>query len=73
MRVSQRSPQDADPLPLLLFVAKAGRNHLNDEILPHSSVLGCASDIAINLVHAALLRRCELPLNESAELTLGAL
>ncbi len=37
----RRQPQGADPTPLSLRVAKAGRT---------------------NLGHAALLRRCELPL-----------
>ncbi len=56
--------QGADPSPLPLHVATAGKNHLNKEITP-SSPLGFARDVAkiiSNLGHAALLRRCELPL-----------
>jgi hypothetical protein len=49
------------PPPPPLRVAKAGRNHLNEEFTP-SSPLGYSQTIT-NLGHAALLRWCELPLN----------
>jgi hypothetical protein len=34
------------PLPLPLYVAKAGRNNLNEEMSPPPSPLGLASDVA---------------------------
>ncbi len=69
--------QGADPLtpPPLLRVVKTGKNHLNEEIthvLP-TGIGGRFSQTISNLGHAALLRRCELPINESAEQTRGAL
>jgi hypothetical protein len=66
-------PRGADPLPLPLRVAKAGRNHLNEEITPFlPTVIGEGySQTITNLGHAALLRTP--PINESAELTQGAL
>ncbi len=56
--------QGADPLLLPLRVAKAGRNHLNEEITPllPTGIGERDSQTISNLVHAALLRRCELPL-----------
>jgi hypothetical protein len=66
--------QGADPSPLPVHVATAGKNHLNEEIaplLPTGRGERCSQTIS-NLGHGALLRRCELPLvsiNESAELT----
>ncbi len=57
-------PQGADPLPLPLHVAKAGRNNLKEEITPLLPTwIGerCSQTIS-NLGHASLLRRCELPL-----------
>jgi hypothetical protein len=50
-------PQGADPSPLPLRVAKAGRNHLNEEIstflLPTEIDEQCSQTIS-NLGHAAL-------------------
>ncbi len=56
--------QGADPLPLPLRVAKAGRNHLNEEISQITPLLPTGigerySQTISNLEHAALLRRCE--------------
>ena len=51
---------------------KAGRNHLNEEIIPllPTGIGERFSRTISNLGHGALLRRCELPpINESAELT----
>jgi hypothetical protein len=45
------------PPPLPLLVAKAGRNHLNEEITP----LGLASDVA-KPYQISDMCRCELPL-----------
>jgi hypothetical protein len=47
-----------------LRVAEAGRNHLNDEIAPllPNGIGERYSQTTSNLEHAALLRRCELPL-----------
>jgi hypothetical protein len=59
-------PQGADPYPTSSTRGKAGRNHLNEEIT--SLILtgkgegySQIQDIS-NLGHAALSRRCELPL-----------
>jgi hypothetical protein len=54
-------PQGADPLPLPLRIAKAGRNNLNEEIIP--LLPERYSQTVSNLGHAALLRRYELPLS----------
>jgi hypothetical protein len=58
-------PQGPNPFPPpSLRVAKAGRNNLNEEItplLPTEIGERCSQTIS-NLGHAALLRRCELPL-----------
>ena len=65
-------------LPPSSTYRKAGRNHLNKEITPllsppHWDRRAIQSNY-INLGHAALLRRCELPpIKEIAELTQGAL
>ncbi len=50
--------------PLPLRVAKAGRNHLDEEITPllTTGIGERYSQITSNLGHAALLRRCDLPL-----------
>ncbi len=52
------------PPPLPLRVAKAGRNHLNEKIIPllSTGIGERYSQTISNLGHAALLRRCELPL-----------
>jgi hypothetical protein len=57
-------PQGADPSPPPLHVATAGENRLNEEIIPLLPTgIGERYCQAIsNLGHAALLRRCELPL-----------
>ncbi len=68
-------PQGADPPPPLC-VAKAGRDQLNEEItiLLPTGTCELYSQIISNLGHSTLLRRCELaPINESADLTQGAL
>jgi hypothetical protein len=56
--------QGADPPPFLRRVAKADKNHLNEEITPLlPTVIGeLYSQTISNLGHAALLRRFELPL-----------
>ncbi len=62
--------------PSPLRVAKTGKNHLNEEITPlfPTGIGERFSQTISNLGHAALLRRCKLPpINESAELTRGAL
>jgi hypothetical protein len=63
------------PSPSPLRVAKTGKNHLNEESTPllPTGIGERFSQTIENLGHAALLRRCELPLNENAELTRGAL
>jgi hypothetical protein len=61
---SRPVPQGADPYLLPLHVATSGKNHLYDEItplLPTGKGERCNQTIS-NLGHAALLRRCELPL-----------
>ncbi len=61
---------------LPLRVAKTGKNRLNEEINPllSTGIGERFSQTISNLGHAALLRRWELPpINESAELTQGAL
>ncbi len=52
------------PSPLSLRVAKVGRNHLNEEIVPFllNGIGEGYSQTISNLEHAALWRRCELPL-----------
>jgi hypothetical protein len=52
------------PPPLPLHVAKAGRNHLNEEttLLPTGIDQRHSQTKHVKLGHAALLRRCELPL-----------
>ncbi len=54
---------------------KSGRNHLNEEeitpLLPNGIGERYSQTIS-NLGQAALLRRCELPLNEGAEQIQGA-
>jgi len=53
------------PSALSIRVAQTGKNHLNEKItLPHPPALGEASDLAkpYHFEHAALLRRCKLPL-----------
>jgi hypothetical protein len=64
MREVCRSPQGADPPPPHLRVAKAGRNHLNEEITPFlpTGIGKRYRQTISNLGHGALLRRCELPL-----------
>jgi hypothetical protein len=56
--------QGADPVPTSSTITKAGRNHFNEEITPLlPTVIGeryCKT--ILNLGHAVLLRRCELPL-----------
>jgi hypothetical protein len=56
-------PQGADPPPPLC-VAKAGKNHLTEENTPllPTGIGERFSQTISNLGHAALLRRCELPL-----------
>jgi hypothetical protein len=64
------------PSPFPPRVAKAGKNHLNVEIttLLPTGIGERFSQTISNLGHAALLRRCGLPpINESAELSRGAL
>jgi hypothetical protein len=64
------------PSPPPLRLAKTGKNHLNEEITPllPTGIGERFSQPVSNLGNAALLRRCELlPINESAELTRGAL
>jgi hypothetical protein len=63
------------PIPPSSTLGKAGRNHLNEEITPllPTGIGERYSQTISNLGHAALLRRCELPHNESAELTRWAL
>jgi hypothetical protein len=59
----QWEPQGADP-PHLPPRRKAGRNHMNEEITPllPTGLTEQYSKTISNLGHAALLRRCELPL-----------
>jgi hypothetical protein len=56
--------QGADPLPLPLREAKTDKNHLNKEIttLLSTGIGKRFKQTISNLGHAALLRRCELPL-----------
>ncbi len=58
---SHRAPTHS---PLTLRVAKAGKNQLNEKINPYlPNVIGERfSQTISSLGHAALLRRCELPL-----------
>jgi hypothetical protein len=60
------NPQGADPLHLPLRVAKAGRNHLNEEITPllPTGIGERYSQTISNVGQAALLYRCDgsLPL-----------
>jgi hypothetical protein len=57
-------PQGADPHPPSSTRGKTGRNHLNEEITPllPTGIGERFSQTISNLGHAALLRRCELPL-----------
>jgi hypothetical protein len=52
------------PSPLPLRVPKAGRNHLNEKIIPllPTGIGERYSQTILNLGHAALLGRCELHL-----------
>jgi hypothetical protein len=52
-------PQGAEPPPLPLRVAKAGRNHLNEEFTPllPPGIGERYSQTISNLIHEALLRR----------------
>jgi hypothetical protein len=52
------------PSPLPLRVTKSGRNTLNEKISPHlpTGIAERYIQTISNLGHAALLRRCELPL-----------
>ncbi len=52
------TPQGADPLHPSSTVAKAGRNHLNEEITPllATGIGERYSQTILNLGHAALLR-----------------
>jgi hypothetical protein len=61
---SMISPQGADPQPPFLYARKAGRNNLNAEITPlfPTGIGERFSQTMSYLGHAALLRRCELPL-----------
>jgi hypothetical protein len=55
-------PEGAEP-PLPLSAAKAGRNHLNENIpLLPAGIGERYSQTISKLCQAALLRRCELPL-----------
>ena len=60
-RVAQLEGADSPPH---LSVAKTGKNHLNEEItsLLPTGIGKRFSQTISNLGHAALLRRCELPL-----------
>jgi hypothetical protein len=57
-------PQGADPPPLPQKRRKAVRNHMNWEIIPllPTGIGERLSQTISNFEHAALLRRCELPL-----------
>jgi hypothetical protein len=57
-------PQGADPHPPSSTRGKAGRNHWNEEITPllPTGIGERFSQTKSNLGHAALLRRCEFPL-----------
>jgi hypothetical protein len=70
--MSWRSAQGADPP---LRVVKAGRNQLNEEITTLLPTRICEryTQTISNLKHAALLRRCELPLYTKVLNELGAL
>ncbi len=61
--MSERA-QGADSLPPPLRVAKTGKNHLSEEINPLllTGIGERYCQTIANLGHAALLRRCELPL-----------
>jgi hypothetical protein len=61
MSYSHRVPT---PAPLPLREGRQGRNHLNEEIIPLllSGIGEQYSQTISNLEHAALSRRCELPL-----------
>ncbi len=56
--------QGADPPPLSLHVGAADKNDLNEEISPllPTGIGERYCQTISNLGHAALLRRCELPL-----------
>jgi hypothetical protein len=58
---SQSNPQGADPSPSTR--GKTGRNNLNEEITPllPTGIGEQYSQTIQNLGHAAILRRCELP------------
>ncbi len=60
----QYPPQGAEPHPPSSTRGKTGRNHLNEEISPllPTGIGERFSQTISNLGHAALLRRCELPL-----------
>jgi hypothetical protein len=62
--INGTDPQGAESLPPPLRVAKTGKNHMNDEITPllPTGIGEQYSQTMSNLGHAALLRRCELPL-----------
>ena len=57
-------PTGCRPTPPSFMRGKAGRNHLNEEIIPLllSGIGERFSQTISNLGHAALLRRCELSL-----------
>jgi hypothetical protein len=61
-RVAQLEGADSPPPPL--SVVKTGKNHLNEEItsLLPTGIGKRFNQTISNLGHAALLRRCELPL-----------
>jgi hypothetical protein len=64
-RLQHRAPT---PYPLLLRVVESKNHFLNEEITPllPTEIGERFSQTISNLGHAALLRRCELPHNESA-------
>jgi hypothetical protein len=69
MKLKINKTEEADhrvptPSHLPRRVAKAGRNHLNEEITPlfPTGIGEEYSQTISNLEHAELLRRCELPL-----------
>ncbi len=62
--VGKLSPQAADWPPIPRTRSEAGRNHLNEEIIPllPTGIGEQYCKTISNLEHAALLHRCELPL-----------